>query len=180
VLGTSNNCIATYPSDMAIALVALDALVHTRTLTGARTLPAAELHVEPGDHPERETVLARGELITHVELPATTSGLAQRYIKVRDRAAFAFALASAAVVVELAGGTIRSARIALGGVATRPWRARAAEQELAGQRPGLALFSNAARTALADAKPQEGNRFKVELAQRVIVRALTEATELRA
>jgi xanthine dehydrogenase YagS FAD-binding subunit len=172
VLGTSPHCIATHPSDLCVALAALDAKVLVTGAAGARTVPMTELHVAPGDHPEREHVLAAGELITGVELPPFAGR--SRYVKVRDRASFAFALASAAVTVELDGGTLRAVRIALGGVATKPWRATAAERALAGQRPGRAVFERAAGLALEGAKAQPTNEFKIELARRTIVRALEE------
>jgi xanthine dehydrogenase YagS FAD-binding subunit len=176
VLGISEKCIATHPSDMAVAMVALDAVVHIRGAKGTRTIPIADLHELPGQHPEIETVLAPGELITHVELPATPFAKTSRYVKVRDRASYAFALASAAVAVQLEGGTIRAVRIALGGVGTKPWRAKDSEEMLVGKKGDRAAFSAAAAKALAGAKTQDGNRFKVELAQRTIVRALEEVT----
>ncbi len=176
VLGTSDKCIATHPSDMAVALVALDAVVHVRGAHGTRTIAVSELHELPGQHPEKETVLAPGELITHVELPATPFAKTSRYVKVRDRASFAFALASAAVAVQLEGTAIGTVRIALGGVGTKPWRAREAEEMLVGKQRDRTLFTAAARRALVSATPQEGNKFKIELAQRTIVRALEEVT----
>jgi len=175
LLGTSPHCIAAYPSDMACALVALDAIVHTKGPKGARALPVTELHTLPGDHPEIETVLAPGELITHIELPPTAFASRSRYVKVRDRASFAFALASAAVALELRDGTIRDARIALGGVTTKPWRAREAEKLLVGHAPGTAVFRDAADAALVGAQPTADNAFKVELAKRTLVRALQRA-----
>jgi len=176
VLGTSEKCIATHPSDMAVAMVALDAVIHIRGAKGTRTIPAGDLHELPGQHPEKETVLAPGELITHVELPAAPFAKRSRYLKVRDRASFAFALASAAVAVQLEGGTLRAVRLALGGVGTKPWRAKEAEEMLVGKKGDRAAFTAAAARALADAKAQEGNKFKIELAQRTIVRALEEVT----
>jgi len=172
VLGTSASCIATHPSDMCVALVALDAIVATRSGDRTRAIPIGELHTVPGDHPEIEHVLEPGELITHVELPASPFAAHARYVKVRDRAAFAFALASAGVGLDLADGRIRGARIALGGVATKPWRALEAEQLLVGQPPSRAGFERAAAAALAGAKPVRDNAFKVELARRTVVRAL--------
>jgi xanthine dehydrogenase YagS FAD-binding subunit len=174
VLGTSPKCIATHPSDMAVALVALDAVVHTRGPAGSRAIPIGEFHTVPGDHPEIESVLAPGELVTHVELPVTPLAARSRYVKVRDRAAFAFALASAAVALDLdlPRGTIRDVRIALGGVATKPWRARGAEQWLTGRTATLDNFRRAAATALEGAAPRQDNAFKVELERRTIVRAL--------
>jgi xanthine dehydrogenase YagS FAD-binding subunit len=172
VLGTSASCIATHPSDMCVALAALDAVIHTRHAGRDRAIPFAEFHTLPGDRPEVENALAQGELITHIELPATPFARHARYVKVRDRAAFAFALASAAVGLDVADGKIRAARIALGGVATRPWRALDAEQALIGQPPSRASFERAAAAALADAVPHRDNAFKIPLAQRTIVRAL--------
>ena len=172
ILGTSESCIATHPSDMCVALAALDAVVHTRGGARERAIPIGELHTLPGAHPEIENVLEHGELITHVELRASPFAAHSRYVKVRDRAAFAFALASAAVGLDVADGRIRAARVALGGVATRPWRSPEAEQALVGQPPARAAFERAAAAALADAKPRRDNAFKVELAKRTIVRAL--------
>ncbi|HVV83578.1 MAG TPA: xanthine dehydrogenase family protein subunit M [Kofleriaceae bacterium] len=175
ILGTSDHCIATHPSDMCVALVALDAVVHVRGPRGERAIPIGDFHTLPGDHPEVESVLAHGELVTDVELPASPFAARSRYVKLRDRAAFAFALASAAAALELKAGLIASARLALGGVATRPWRARSAEDALVGQPPTPATFARAAEAALAGATPRRDNKFKVELAKRAIVRALTDA-----
>jgi xanthine dehydrogenase YagS FAD-binding subunit len=177
ILGGSEHCIATHPSDLCVALIALDAVVHTRGPTGARTIAMNELHALPGDHPEIEHVLAPGELITHVELPAAAARFApaSRYLKVRDRAAYSFALASAAVALVVDSGAIRDARVALGGVATRPWRSRDAETALVGATPTPDVFARAATLALAAARPYPGNAFKVALAQRTILRALVEA-----
>lgn len=176
VLGTSKACIAAHPSDMCVALVALDAIVHTHSAAGNRTIPIADFHTLPGDHPEVENALVAGELVTHVELPALPFAAKSRYTKVRDRASFAFALASAAVALDIAGGRIVQARIALGGVGTRPWRAKEAEQALIGQPPKVESFQHAAEVALTGAKPQgadsSGNAFKIELARRTLVRAL--------
>jgi xanthine dehydrogenase YagS FAD-binding subunit len=172
ILGTSASCIATHPSDMCVALAALDAVIHTRSGGRERAIPFADFHTLPGDHPEVENALGQGELITHVELPASPFAAHSRYVKVRDRAAFAFALASAAVGLDIADGKIRAARIALGGVATRPWRSLEAEQILVGQQPSRASFERAAAAALVDPKPRRDNAFKVELAKRTIVRAL--------
>jgi xanthine dehydrogenase YagS FAD-binding subunit len=172
ILGTSASCIATHPSDMCVALAALDAVVHTRNGERTRAIPIGELHTLPGDHPEIEHVLEPGELITHVDLPPSRLAAHARYVKVRDRAAFAFALASAGVGLEVGDGRIRDARIALGGVATKPWRATSAEQALIGQAPSRAAFERAAAVALVDPRPRRDNAFKVQLAQRTIVRAL--------
>jgi len=175
ILGISEHCIAAYPSDMTTALAALDAVVHTHGPNGTRAIPVTELHTLPGAHPEIETVLQPGELITHVELPVTAFAARSRYVKVRDRASFAFALASAAVALELRDATIRDARIALGGVATKPWRARDAERLLIGKAPSTAAFRDAADAALAGAAPSGDNAFKVDLAKRTLVRALQRA-----
>jgi xanthine dehydrogenase YagS FAD-binding subunit len=172
ILGTSEACIATHPSDMCVALAALDAVVHTRGAGRERAIPFAEFHTLPGDHPEIENALEPGELVTHVELPASPFAAHTHYVKVRDRAAFAFALASAAVGLDVADGKIRAARIALGGVATRPWRAAEAEQALVGQAPSRASFERAAAAAIVDPKPRRDNAFKIALAKRTIVRAL--------
>jgi xanthine dehydrogenase YagS FAD-binding subunit len=172
ILGTSESCIATHPSDMCVALAALDAVVHTRGAGRERAIPFGEFHTLPGDHPEIESALEPGELVTHVELPASPFAAHAHYVKVRDRAAFAFALASAAVGLDVADGKIRSARIALGGVATRPWRAVEAEQALVGQAPSRASFERAAAAAIVDPKPRRDNAFKIALAKRTIVRAL--------
>jgi xanthine dehydrogenase YagS FAD-binding subunit len=173
VLGTSEACIATHPSDMAVALVALDAAVRTAGPQGERVIPIAELHRLPGGHPEIETTLAPGELITAVEIPALPFAARSLYVKVRDRASYAFALASAAVAVDLDKGVVRDARVALGGVGTVPWRSRAAEDALHGKPAGAATYRAAAEAALAGAVPREHNAFKIELARRTLVRALT-------
>ena len=172
ILGTSESCIATHPSDMCVALAALDAVVHTRNGGRERAIPFGDFHTLPGEHPEVENVLEQGELITHVELPASPFAAHSHYVKVRDRAAFAFALASAAVGLDVVAGRIRAARVALGGVATKPWRSPEAEQALIGQPPGRASFERAAAAALVDPKPRRDNAFKVALARRTIVRAL--------
>ncbi|HEX4417712.1 MAG TPA: xanthine dehydrogenase family protein subunit M, partial [Kofleriaceae bacterium] len=172
VLGTSARCIASHPSDMCVALVALDAIVHTHGPQGDRAIAITDFHTVPGDHPEIESVLVPGELVTAVELPQLPFAAKSRYTKVRDRASFAFALASAAVALDVHGGTIRDARIALGGIATKPWRAREAERALIGQRPTHEAFERAAAVALDGATPRDDNAFKIELARRTIVRAL--------
>jgi xanthine dehydrogenase YagS FAD-binding subunit len=172
ILGTSPSCIATHPSDMCVALAALDAVVHTRHGSRERAIPIGEFHTLPGEHPEIENALAQGELITHIDLPASPIAAHARYVKVRDRAAFAFALAAAAVGLDVADGRIRTARVALGGVATKPWRSAEAEQALVGQPPTRATFERAAAAAIVDPKPRRDNAFKVALAQRTIVRAL--------
>ena len=176
ILGGSSRCIATYPGDMAVALNGLDAVVRTRGAGGReRRIPIGEFHVPYGEDPARETLLEHAELITAVELPAVPWFSRSRYVKVRDRASYDFALASAAVALDLVGGRIREARVALGGIATKPWRSREAEQALAGARPEEAAYRAAADAALAGAQPQKHNGFKVELAKRTLVRALAEA-----
>jgi xanthine dehydrogenase YagS FAD-binding subunit len=175
ILGVSDKCIATHPSDMAVALVALDASVHIRGANGERVVPITEFHLLPGDTPDRETVVGPGELITYVTLPGRRSGTRSAYVKLRDRASYEFALASAAAALQLEGPTIRTARLALGGVATKPWRALEAEEVLTGSTANQATFRSAADVALAGAVPRRHNAYKIELAKRAIVRALTDA-----
>ena len=178
VLGWSEACIATHPSDFCVPLVALDAVVEIEGRAGRREIAVEALHRLPGDAPERESALEPGDLIVALRLPGearTFSGHA-RYLKVRERTSYAFAVVSAAAALRIEGGTIRDARLALGGVAAKPWRARAAEQILAGGNPGPAIFRRAADVALAEAKPSGDNLFKIELAQRILVRSLTLAT----
>jgi xanthine dehydrogenase YagS FAD-binding subunit len=172
VLGTSDKCIATHPSDMDVALVALDAVVHLQGPDGKRQVPLTEFYVASGDDPARETVLRHGELIAAIELPNTPFFARSHYLKVRDRASFEFALASTAAALEITGGKITAARLALGGVATKPWRAFEAEKVLVGAAPGKAAYEAAARTALQGARPYRYNAFKIELARHTIVRAL--------
>jgi len=175
VLGTSENCIATYAGDLAQALIALDATVETAgAAAGARRIPFAQLHHLPGATPHIETALARGELITYIDVPAGPWTSRSRYVKVRDRDSYQFALASAAVALHVEGGVVRAARIALGGVATVPWRAHEAEAVLTGQRLDEALASRAAEAAFAGAQPRRHNAFKVPLGKRTLVRALLE------
>ena len=174
VLGTSDMCIATNPSDMNVAMAALDATVHVHGQGGERDLAFVDFHTLPGEHPDVETQLRPGELITYVMLPPVTGK--QTYLKVRDRASFAFALASAAVVLDVQGGSIKTARVALGGVGTKPWRSKEAEGALVGQAPSPAVFAKAADAALGGAKAQPSNAFKIELAKRTLVRALTEVS----
>jgi xanthine dehydrogenase YagS FAD-binding subunit len=175
VLGTSDSCIATNPSDMCVALAALDATVHVQGAKGSRAIPIADFHLLPGDTPHRETVLEPGDLITHVTLPAPVPGAKQVYLKLRDRASYEFALASAAVVLTVAGGNVTSARIALGGVGTKPWRSPDAEGAIIGRAPTNENFRQAAETALRGAKPQSENGFKIELAKRCLTHALQTA-----
>ncbi len=172
VLGVSDHCIAAHPSDMAVALLALDAVVHTRGATGERRIPLGELHTLPGSSPDVETVLEPGEIITQVFVPVSPRGRRSTYVKVRDRASFAFALASAAVALELDGGTIRSARVALGGVGAKPWRASETEAALAGKAATLETYAAAAAHAMSEAKTTRDNAFKVTLGARVVARAL--------
>jgi xanthine dehydrogenase YagS FAD-binding subunit len=172
ILGASDACVATHPSDMCVALVALDAIAHLQGPQGARTLPLTDLHRLPEDHPERETQLAPGELITAVELPGLPFAANSAYRKVRDRASYAFALVSVAAALDVADGTVRDLRLALGGVAHKPWRALKAEAALRGQPATLDNFRAAAAAELADARPLRDNAFKVALAQRTMVAVL--------
>ena len=176
ILGTSESCIATNPSDMNVALTALEATIQIQGVAGNHTVPISEFFLLPGDTPNRETVLKPGDLITSVTLPAPAPGNRSVYLKLRDREAYEFALASAAVVASVSGGKISRVRVALGGVGTRPWRSTEAEQALAGKPIATASFREAAEAALRDAKPRGGNAFKVELSKRCLVRALTLAT----
>src|SRR5438067_838612 len=176
ILGTSEHCIATNPSDMNVAMVALEAAIHILGAKGERSIPIADFHLLPGNTPQRETVLEPGDLITHVTLPPPAPGSRSLYLKLRDRASYEFALASAAVVVTVANGKVMHARIALGGVGTKPWRSAEAEGELTNQAATEAVFRKAAEAALRDAKPQSENGFKVELAKRCLVHALKLAT----
>ncbi len=180
VLGTSEHCIATHASDMAVAMTALEARVHVvgvvSGMKGERDIPIGEFYKVPGATPHIENVLEPGDLITYVTLPALAAGTRSHYLKLRDRASYEFALASAAVVVELDGKHVRKARIALGGVGTKPWRAEEAERMLAGKPAEEAHFRTAADAALRSAKPYSDNGFKIELAKRSLVRALTTAT----
>jgi xanthine dehydrogenase YagS FAD-binding subunit len=173
VLGVSDHCIATHASDLAVALVALDAVVVTARAGGGRRIPLEEFHLLPGETPERETVLEPGELIVAVEVPPLAFAPRSHYFKVRDRASFEFALTAAAVAADIEEGVVRDVRIALGGVGTKPWRARAAEKALIGQKADKAAFERVAPEALAGAKPAEQNGFKIPLAQRTLVRALS-------
>jgi len=175
ILGWSEHCIATHPSDFCVPLIALDAVVEIEGPRGRLDIPLENFHLLPSSTPERETVLEPGELITAVRLPAEAARFAanSRYLKVRERTSYAFAVVSAAASLRLEDELVAEARIALGGVALKPWRARAAEAELTGARPDPVTFRRAAEAALADAKPSGDNAFKIELARRIIVRALT-------
>ncbi len=177
ILGTSEHCIASNPSDMNVAMLALGATVHVQGTGGLRQIPMAGFHTLPGDTPNIETVLEPGDLITHLSLPAPIAGARSSYLKLRDRASFEFALVSAAVVAAMTDGRIRSIRVALGGVGTRPWHAVQAEDMLRGQAPDPALFRRAGDAALAGAVLQSENGFKLELARRCLVHALTTVTQ---
>ncbi|SAL57768.1 molybdopterin dehydrogenase FAD-binding protein [Caballeronia terrestris] len=176
ILGTSDACIASNPSDMNVALMALEATVHVQGRNGERAVAIDDFFLLPGNTPERETVLEPGDLITHVTLAPPAAGSRSVYLKLRDRASYEFALASAAVVATVADGTLSHVRIALGGVGTKPWRSREAEAALASAAPDADAFARAAAAALAGAKPQSENGFKVELARRCLVHALKAAT----
>ncbi|MDR5753300.1 MULTISPECIES: xanthine dehydrogenase family protein subunit M [unclassified Caballeronia] len=176
ILGVSDECIASNPSDMNVALMALDATVHIQGTRGERAVAIDDFFLLPGDTPERETVLEPGDLITHVTLPPPVAGSRSVYLKLRDRASYEFALASAAVVVNVVDGKLDHVRVALGGVGTKPWRSREAEAALASIAPDADAFARAAADALAGAKPQSQNGFKVELAKRCLVHALKLAT----
>ena len=179
ILGWSEMCVATYPGDMANALYALDALVRVRGPEGReRTIPINEFHRLPGDTPERDTNLEHGELIEAIELPRSTFAKNSYYLKVRDRASYAFALVAVAAGLELERGTIRQARVVLGSVAHKPWRSREAEAALAGKPASEESFRQAAELTLQDAKPLAHNGYKVELGKRAIVRALMRASKL--
>jgi xanthine dehydrogenase YagS FAD-binding subunit len=177
ILGTSDNCIATHPSDVAVALVALDAVVHTRGPAGERAIGIDDFFLLPGDTPEREHPLEHGELITAIEVPATPVARRSLYLKFRDRESYEFALASVAAAVRVENGIVAEVRLALGGVGTKPWRARRAEAALLGQPATKASFAEAARQELTGAVPRPLNAFKVELAQRAIVRTLGTLTD---
>ena len=177
ILGASPHCVATHPSDMAVALAALDATIHLDGSDGPRTLPLVELHRLPGATPEIESALRPRELITAVELPATPFAVRSSYRKVRDRASYAFALISVAAALDIEDGTIREARLALGGVAHKPWRAAAAEEALRGAPAVEASFRRAANAALKEAVGLAHNAFKIDLAKRVIVASLEELAQ---
>jgi xanthine dehydrogenase YagS FAD-binding subunit len=177
ILGTSKDCIATNPSDMNVALTALEAVITVRGSTGTRDIPIGDFHLLPGATPHVETVLGPGDLVTHVTLPAPRTKSKQIYLKLRDRASYEFALASAAVVAEVSDGKLTFIRVALGGVGTKPWRSREAEAALLHRPADIATFRHAADAALRDADPQSENGFKVQLAKRCITHALTLATQ---
>lgn len=180
ILGASPECVATHPSDMCVALAALDAVVHLRSATGERKLPLVDLHRLPGEHPERETNLEPGELISAVELPPLGFAVHSTYRKVRDRASYAFALVAVAAALDVKDGVVCDVRLALGGVAHKPWRALKAEEALRGGAAREASFRMAAEAELADAHPLEHNGFKIELAARTVTAVLTELSEAHA
>jgi xanthine dehydrogenase YagS FAD-binding subunit len=180
ILGASNACVATHPSDMCVALAALDATVHIASGGGVRSVAFTDFHRLPGDRPDIETVMEPGDLITAVELPALGFGAHSTYRKVRDRASYAFALVSVAAALEIEAGTVKDVRLALGGVAHKPWRATKAEALLKGGPATAAAFRAAAVAELADARPLNDNGFKIELAGRTITAVLTELAGARA
>jgi xanthine dehydrogenase YagS FAD-binding subunit len=177
ILGTSDKCIATNPSDMNVALAALEATIHIRGRKGDRDVPIGEFHLLPGDTPDKENVLQPGDLITHVTLPPPVKGARSLYLKLRDRSSYEFALASAAVVASMADGKFDHVRIAMGGIGTKPWRMPEVEAALTGKGPDDAVLRQAAEVALKDAKPQTENAFKVELAKRCLVHALKQVMQ---
>ena len=178
LLGTSEYCIATHPSDMCVALIMLDATIQTLLPNGqSRILPIAGFHLLPGATPHLETVLAHGELITHIDLPITGVTANSHYLKVRDRASYEFALASAAVALSTDSGVVTEARVALGGIATRPWRSSEAEAALVNQPASHSTFLSAANAALSAAQPQRHNAFKIELARQTLILALEHLTK---
>ncbi len=175
VLGTSASCIATHPSDMCVALAALDAKVHVTGSSGSREIPLVDFHRLPGDTPQIDNNLRRDEIITAIELPAQGFVANHSYLKIRDRLSYAFALVSVAAALDLEGGRIKAGRLALGGVAHKPWRSAEAEAVLRGQTAGQEAFAQAADVLLRDAKGFGHNNFKIDLARRAIVRTLTQA-----
>jgi xanthine dehydrogenase YagS FAD-binding subunit len=177
ILGASDACIATHPSDMCVVLAALEARVHVTGPAGDRTIAFADFHRLPGDTPQHETSLRQAEIVTAVELPPRGFAANYSYLKIRDRLSYAFALVAVAAALELDGGTIKEARLALGGVAHKPWRDRAVEEGLRGQAPDRAAFTRAADALLREARGHAHNEFKIELARRAIVRTLTQAAQ---
>lgn len=178
ILGVSDQCIASNPSDMNVALMALNATIYIKGAKGERAVPISEFFLLPGNTPDKETVMQPGDLITHVSLPAPVPGSRSLYLKLRDRASYEFALASAAVVMTVNGDKIDKVAFAMGGVGVRPWRNKEAEAVLVGQAPGKDSFNNAAEAFLQDAQPQSGNSFKLELARRCLVHTLDAASKL--
>jgi xanthine dehydrogenase YagS FAD-binding subunit len=179
ILGGSDKCIAVHPSDMAVAMLALDATVQIQSSGGTRDVALKDLHLLPGETPQHETVVKPGDLILSVTLPGKASAKKSAYVKLRDRASYEFALASCAAVLHMDGDTIKQAGIALGGVATKPWRSTEAEQALAGKRASEQTFQAAAEAALQSAKPLKYNAYKIPLAKMAIVRALKEASAVK-
>lgn len=177
IFGASENCIAVHPSDCVVALLALDAEVHVQSARGSRRIPVAELHRLPGETPHEEHLLRRDELITAVELPANAAAARSTYVKARERGSFAFALASAAIVVDARGGVVRRSRVSLGGVAPKPWRSIAAEEALQGRQLDAAAIEAAAEAATRDARTRPDNAYKVDLTYGVVRQALTELRE---
>jgi xanthine dehydrogenase YagS FAD-binding subunit len=177
ILGWSEQCVATHPSDMAVAMAALDAIVELQGPSGQRSIALVDLHRLPGDHPERDTTLERGELITAVELPPLPVARRSRYVKVRDRASFAFALVSIAAALDIQDDKVIDARIALGGVAHKPWRATHAERVLRGKQPTEVNFRRAAESELEPARPLANNGYKIPLVRELLVRTLLELSE---
>lgn len=175
ILGTSDSCIATYPGDFAVVLVAFDARIEIVSPQGRRELPVEQLHREPADTPERDTNLAPGDVITAIIVPKTPLGRKSTYLKIRDRQSYAFAIASAAVALHMDGDRVSAARIAVGGVATKPWRSRAAEASLVGRRLNETSALEAGRAVFADARTRGGNRHKPEIGARAVARALLTA-----
>lgn len=172
ILGSSDKCIATHPSDMCVAMAALGATIHVQGPNGTRAIPFTDFHLPPGQTPQIEHNLKPDELITHVEIPALSFTARSHYLKVRDRASYEFALTSAAVALDIQNGTIKNARVALGGVGTKPWRSLEAEKALIGAPANNDTYKKAAEAALATAKGNKDNAFKIELAKRTLVRAL--------
>jgi xanthine dehydrogenase YagS FAD-binding subunit len=179
ILGASEHCVAAHPSDMAVAMAALDAFVLVQGMDGERRIPIEELHRLPGDEPQRDTNLEHGELITAVDLPPLPFASKSKYRKVRERASYAFALVSVAAALDVEDGTVRDVRLALGGVAHKPWRATRAEQALRDEPANEANFRAAADIELEDAEPLRENAFKVPLARNIIIRTLLELSEER-
>jgi xanthine dehydrogenase YagS FAD-binding subunit len=178
VLGTSDKCIATHPSDMCVALAALGAVIHVQGPKGAREISFADFHLLPGETPHLEHNLRQGELITHIEIPAIPYASKSHYLKVRDRASYEFALSSAAVILNIQNNRIQNAHVALGGVGTKPWRSTLAEKVLTGAIANDQIYRTAAEAALSQAKGYKDNTFKIELAKRTLVRALTTVGEM--
>jgi xanthine dehydrogenase YagS FAD-binding subunit len=175
VVGGSDHCICTHASDLAVALLAVDAVAHVRGRSGERAISFERFHVLPGATPQRETVLEHGDLITAVELPASAHARGSYYLKVRDRASYEFALVSVAAALDVSGGTVRAARVALGGVAPKPWRSHDAEAALVGHPASASTFADAARAATRGMRGYGQNDFKIALAQRAVTRALAHA-----